>query len=170
MRCLSEQEIRQWMAQRLPPGTPLDATGVPDLHAIGYEAASCSFPGDSGQKVCLARLAAVFFASETNVLVCVRNWMVFPSSGHPPLLLRLRQALGEHRPLEDCPGHLFSAQEADDALSVIILALEFFWDCSVLGESGRVALFVSHDEYVEFFSTDRSLTARFKNAVGTASK
>ncbi len=75
-----------------------------------------------------------------------------------PLFTRFRQALGERRPLIEAPGHLVTPAEADDGLSILIVSLQFVWDCHILTASGRDAIFVSHDEFGWFASRDKSVT------------
>ena len=82
----------------------------------------------------------------------MRNWEIFPSSGHVPLLLRLRQALGEPRPVEEFPACIFAVNEADDAISVMLLSILFFWDCLVVPASGDPVFYASHDEFCDFFT------------------
>ena len=79
-----------------------------------------------------------------------------------PLFTRFRQALGESRPLVECPGHLVAASESDDAVSVIATALLFIWDCYGISSSGRDAFYISHDEYCLFGSRDASVAAEVK--------
>jgi hypothetical protein len=49
-------------------------------------------------------------------------------------------------PLRERPAYLFDENEYDDALSFLIWAALFLWDCHVIsGESGY-SVFLSHDE------------------------
>jgi hypothetical protein len=122
-------------------------------------------PTDSGRKVCLAK--SVFHTlGSGETLIWVANWEVWPSSGHLPLSLRFREALGEKRPLDEAPGHLAGAEEIDDGISVVIMALEFFWDCLVLHSSGENMFFASHDEYWWFGSKDKARVDGFEAAFG----
>jgi hypothetical protein len=72
---------------------------------------------------------------------------VWPSSQHMPLFTRFRQALGESRPLIEAPGHVVSASDSGDAVSVIATLLLFPWDCYGISASGRDAFYISHDEF-----------------------
>jgi hypothetical protein len=81
-----------------------------------------------------------------------------------PLFERLRQAFGESRPVDEAPGLLVSPSEADDGISVLLLALLFVWDCHVVSGTGTDAVFVSHDEYGWFGTRD---SARLSRAVET---
>jgi hypothetical protein len=74
-----------------------------------------------------------------------------------PLFARLRQALGESRPLIEAPGHLLTPDEADDAVSILVVSLQFVWNCHILTSSGRDAVFVSHDDIGWFASRDESV-------------
>jgi hypothetical protein len=166
MKGLTQGELLEWMAQHLPSGMLFDpGSSLPKLASSGYSAAGYQFPKDSGRKVYLARVLFDFLKLERSTLVYVRNVDVFPSSGYPPLLSRFRQALGEKRELRESPGHLFSSEEGIDATSLLVLSLEFFWDCFVLGESGKVALQISHDECFDLIASDKSLIDAFRKKI-----
>jgi hypothetical protein len=115
------------------------------------------FPKDSGKKVVLARLLFQLLKSDTNFFVLIRNWNVWPSSGHIPLLLRLREALGSDKPLDEYPGHLFSENEGNDVISTLVLSLQFNWDCLLVGDNVRIACFISHDEHFFIMSANDAL-------------
>jgi hypothetical protein len=74
-----------------------------------------------------------------------------------PFFTRFRQAFGEDRPLIEAPGHLVTPEEVEDALSILVVSVQFCWDCHVLSAAGRDAVFVSHDEYGWFASRDASI-------------
>lgn len=164
MKALTERECLEWL-RGLGLPTPQDATPEDFFATIPFQdSASLKFtlPKDSGQKVALARALFQQVKSESKLLLWVRNWMVWPSSGHMPLVLRLRRSLGCERTLEETPGHLFDQSEAEDAMSFLVLSLEFIWDCLLVGGHRKLSCFVSHDEYLVLMSVDRA----FLNEVG----
>jgi hypothetical protein len=163
MKYMSFEQSVSWLTQRVPSGATIK--GRPRLKAFGFDTFTCALPHDSGKKVALTKYLYGFLKTEEQVLVFVRNWQVFPSSAHVPLMLRLRQALGEAQSLAECPGHLLSKDESDDGISLMLLCAEFFWDCFVLGASGKTALFISHDEYFEFYTQDPATLVEFKRLV-----
>lgn len=112
-----------------------------------FDSAKFSMPKDSGRKVALMRLIFGQFSQECGVFVWLKNLDVWGSSGHKPLLVRLREALGCRQRLEESPGHLFLATEVDDAISFLVLSAEFFWDCLVVCPDLGVTVFLSHDEF-----------------------
>jgi hypothetical protein len=107
------------------------------------------YPDDSGRKVLLAREVISRLAGGAEVLLWLGHWTVWPNSQHMPLFTRFREAFGESRPLIEPPGHLFQARETDDAVSVLAIAMLFFWDCQVFPENGPVFV-TSHDEWNAF--------------------
>src|SRR5690242_14391522 len=70
-----------------------------------------------------------------DMLLWLRHWYVWPNMQHMPLFTRLREAVGEHRPLIEAPGQLITPSERDDGVSVLALAMWFLWDCTILSES-----------------------------------
>ena len=167
MICMGRQQSVAWIWKRLPADAEPNAqAAMPDFRALGYAAAGYKLPEDSGRKTSLAKTLYGLFEADAVVLVLVENCAIWPSSGHLPLLVRLRQALGEMREIDDVPGHLLGADEREDAVSVLVLAMQFYWDCWIVAEDGRRVLFVSHDEYYDFFADDAARVEDFKRLVG----
>lgn len=166
MICLTPDECVNWIKGQLhdPKSIMLDA-GFPRLPFPGYRVEKCEYPKDSGKKVGLARLVFQLLDTDSDLFLWLQNWNVWPSCGHVPLLLRLRQGLGENRTLDQAPGHLLPKGERDDALSILILSLEFYWDCLVVETSGRLAFFTSHDEYCGFMSNEEAIMLRVRQSL-----
>ena len=131
----------------------------PDLKAKHFHITDVPYRTDSGAEISLARFLYSLVPPDPETLLLLADWAVWPSSQHMPLFTRFRQALGEGRTLIESPGHLVSAADSDDAISVIATALFFFWDCYGISSSGRDAFFISHDEYCFFASRDPSVAA-----------
>ena len=158
MRFLTPAEWQRWCIDRK---IPLRDVGWirPDIRAKHLHSADIKYPSDSGAKVSLARYLFSLVAKEDETLLLVDDCAVWPSSQHMPLFTRFRQALGEHRPVIEAPGHLVSPSETDDAVSIISTALLFIWDCYGISSSGRDAFYFSHDEYRYFVSRDSEVAA-----------
>jgi hypothetical protein len=139
------------------------AIPLASLHSLGRD-----LPVDSGKKVFLAKVVFERLRSEKEFLLWLHDWVVWPSSGHVPLILRLRESPGESRGLEDAPGILITREEIDDGISILILALQFYWDCLVVGASGSLAFFTSHDEFCSFMSTDEASLEGLMDPLGPA--
>ena len=156
MRFLTPTQCVEWCAQHSYPAGPQEHYTVPkaDKNPEGFHFAEFTLPGDSGRKVALARSLYSLIDSNSELLLWLGEWSVWPSSGHMPLFTRFRSAFGEHRNLIDAPGHLVTPLERDDGIAVVLLSLVFVWDCHVISSSGRDALFISHDEYGWFGSRD----------------
>jgi hypothetical protein len=129
----------------------------PDIPASEFHSVEFALPIDSGRKVWLARFLYELLAPSPELLIWLGDWAVWPSSQHMPLFSRFRQALGEHRPLIEAPGHLVTPDEIEDAVSILTVSLLFFWNCHLLTASGRDVVFVSHDEFGWFASRDASV-------------
>src|SRR5262245_44179482 len=153
MKGLTHQQCAIWVASHMSVAYGGEALDFPTIPFTSAKV-SGGLPADSGRKVWLANVVFRELQSESEILLWVRNWTVWPSSCHVPLIQRLREALGEHRALEEAPGNLITSSEASDGISILILALQFCWDCLVVGASGTLAFFTSHDEYFTFMALD----------------
>jgi len=161
MRCLTYSECAEWCSPRGYSTRHIEGYVVGphvDLQAPPFHFAEFTLPVDSGRKVAFARFLYSLLDPAPELLVWLGDWAVWQSSNHMPLFTRFRQALGERRPLIEAPGHLVTPAEADDGLSILIVSLQFVWDCHLLTASGRDAVFVSHDEFGWFASRDKSVT------------
>lgn len=159
MRFLTPAQWQIWCTERKVPLRDLGWVR-PDIVADDFDTIDLPCPADSGAKVSLARQLFSLVGSEAETLLLVDDWAVWPSSQHLPLFTRFREAFGERRPLIEAPGHLVTADEVDDAVSIVATSLLFFWDCYGISSSGRDAFRISHDEFCYFASRDASVAAR----------
>ena len=159
----------QWQAWCVEREVPLRDVGhiQPDIGDAHFHIAKLPYPVDSGKKVCLAQRLFSLVASELETLLLVDDWAVWPSSQHLPLFTRFREALGEQRPLIERPGHVVTATDSDDAISIVATSLLFFWDCYGISSSGRNAFYISHDEFCYFASRDAAVAARVTSEFAT---
>ena len=146
MQFLTEQECRSWAdTRRLPLGeSPWSVLADAPPFSVRY----FSIPQDAGARVCVVRdLWQRIGSGKAETLLWVTTWGVWPSSEHMPLALGLRRGLGESRHVKDAPGCLARLGQDDDALSVLVVAVLFLWDCWMLAGDGKTAAFLSHDEW-----------------------
>ena len=137
----------------------------PDIQSPPFHFVEFTLPSDSGRKVAFGRFLYSLVDPAPELLLWLGDWAVWPSSQHMPLFTRFRQALGESRPLIDAPGHLLTPGEADDGVSILVVSLQFIWDCHILTASGRDAVFISHDECGWFASRDKSIAESVRQKI-----
>jgi hypothetical protein len=164
MTFLTLDQCAEWCEEN---GFPLSYISAfrykyPDLQNSMFHRLEYRSPRHSGQKVALVKIILEEIAKQNEILLWCRNWNVVASAGHIPLLTRLRQALGEKRELLETPGHLANTDEKDDAASILILSLEFYWDCFAMTSDGENIFFVSYDEYWMLLSRDPSVIENAK--------
>lgn len=146
MLFLTKDQCRRWASDhKYPPGEQANsvlADGPPFL------CQTFAIPSDAGARVALAReIWAGVGSGQPEALLWVTDWSVWPSSEHMPLADAMRRGFGEDRPLHVAPGCLVRLGEDEQALSVLVMAVLFLWDCWVLSPTGKRAAFFSHDEY-----------------------
>src|ERR1041385_8011743 len=167
MRVLTESEARTWLANIGIVDLGPAGHGFPAFPPPGFQRIDCWCPENSGKKVALARWMHRQLQTDNEILIWVRKWNVWPSMGHLPLLHRFREALGQPKDLEEFPAQLFSADESDDAVSLLILALEFSWDCCLVGAKHRFLCFFSHDGYYSPMTNDQALFAQMHQSISS---
>lgn len=83
-------------------------------------------------------------------LLWVTDWGIWRSSENLHLYYQLRQSYGDHRLLDEAPGHLFLDYESADLVTFLEVGLLSGWDMHLIPFVGYARAFVSHDEYVDF--------------------
>jgi hypothetical protein len=77
------------------------------------------------------------------------------------------ERFGDHRLLDDAPGHLFLEYEADDLASFLQLSMLNGWGGYVLTHANYANAFSSHDEYSDFYSDNQDMLTEDRKALGT---
>jgi hypothetical protein len=146
MQFLTEKECRAWAsARRFPLGeSPYSVLADGPPFSVRY----FSIPRDAGVRVAIVRdLWNRIGSGRHQTLLWPTQWSVWPSSEHVPLALGVRRGLGEERPLIEAPGCVARLGDDDNALSILVVAILFLWDCWMLSGDGATATFLSHDEW-----------------------
>ena len=99
------------------------------------------------------------------ILLWITEWGIWQSSENLHLYYKIRQAYGDHRLLNEAPGHLFLAHETEDLASFLQIAMLNGWGGYVLTVAGYVDAFFSHDEYIDFFAKEVSFLEEVRTAL-----
>jgi hypothetical protein len=141
MKALSGQEAVRW---RQANHIALSQQTLPERAGADLE---FRIPEDAQKRIVPAKQAMEVFADESTILVWFDDWSVWPSGQRMHIFDRLRMSYGENRRILDTPAQLFQQSEIEDAISIVIVAVLFLWDCYVLCPNQNRFLFFSHDEY-----------------------
>ena len=162
MKLLTESECLAWLKSHgINTGESNGpAEFINEVALKTFSGRRYTLPADSSKKVALARALFWQWKPTAPILVWLRNWMVWPSSSHIPLILTLRQGMGGSQSLEDAPVHLFESVDVDHAVSLLIISLISSWDCFITDGTGSLFFFLSHDDYFTLVSRDASLVNR----------
>ncbi len=126
-----------------------------------------AIPEDSGKKTALARFLATLVMSQpdSEAVVYISEWGVWPSSQHLELFDSYRLAKGETRSLGEAPVHRFSASDAESLVSLLCLVLYFVWDAEVFDAAGKCLFSISHDEWLDIRTGDQAAIESCVSAV-----
>lgn len=156
MRFYSAQECEDWLRdrQRLKP----DADPLAPFERI-------SFPEESYRyfffshwiaKSLTFRMPALLWITESGIWGGSENWHLY---------YKLRQCYGDRLLLDESPGHLFLEFEMEDLASFLQVAMLNGWDGYLLTQANYVNLFVSHDEYIDFYA-EKPYLAEIREGLG----
>jgi hypothetical protein len=141
MKALSRQEAIRWCQVN---HIPLNPRALPEHPDFDF---TFRIPGDAQKRVVLAKRAMKAFAEESAVLVWFDDWAVWQAGQRMHIFDRFRMSYGETQRIIDAPAQFFLQTEIEDAISFVIVAVLFLWDCYVLCPNRNKFLFFSHDEH-----------------------
>ncbi len=144
MRAYTKEECEQWL-QRGKRALP-----QPWRYRLEYGA-------DDRRLAYRSRWIAEHLPYRKPVLLWITQWGIWSSSENWHLYHLLRKSHGEHRLLQEAPGHLFLDYEAADLASLLQVSIMNGWGGYLLTEADYVNAFFSHDEYIEFYSENSGL-------------
>jgi hypothetical protein len=124
-----------------------------------------SLPQTTSRLFALSSYITSAITQGDSCLLWITQSGVWPSSENMHLYYRLRGSHGDRRLLHEAPGHLCLKHETDDLTTFLQLALLFGWDAYLLPSSDHLAVFCSHDEFLECYSRSSDQLAEFKTGL-----
>jgi len=103
-------------------------------------------PSDAGKRIYKTKELFERFKNETEILIWITEWSIWPSGERIHIFDRFRLSYGETAILIEKPGHIYNNKEYEDALSLCTICTLFLWDCYVVNNKFDKVLFFSHDE------------------------
>jgi hypothetical protein len=158
MHFFTEDECEAWLSDRQRQKPNL----IPGVHVERI-----NYPREPYRVFFVAHWMATALTYRKPALLLVTEWDIWPSSENWHLYYKLRQTYGDHRLLDQAPGHLFLEHEADDLASFLQLSMLNGWGGYVLAEANYVNAFFSHDEYIDFFGEQDEHLADARKVLGT---
>jgi len=147
MRFFTPEETHQWCASQgieLVDDFRLKTTYAPEncLHV--------SLLNDVTRIVWFSNFIERTLTPRERCMLWVTRDGVWPTSENSHLYYRVRESYGDHRLLEEAPGHLFLEHERADLATFIELGIISGWDMYLLPTFGYGRVFICHDEWIEF--------------------
>jgi hypothetical protein len=152
MRAYTKEECEQWL-QRSKRALPVNP---------GYR---IEYGADDRRLAYRSRWIAENLLYRKRALLWITEWGIWSSSENWHLYQLLRKSHGEHRLLQEAPGHLFLDYEAADLASFLQVSVMNGWGGYLLTEADYVNAFFSHDEYMDFYSENSGLLAEVEEAL-----
>jgi len=156
MRFYTAQECDDWLRdrQRQKP----DANPLSSFERI-------QFPEESYRYFFFAHWIAKSLTFRMPVLLWITESGIWGGSENWHLYYKLRQSYGDRLLLDEAPGHMFLEYEAEDLASFLQVAMLNGWDGYLLTQADYVNLFVSHDEYIDFYA-EKPYLAEIREGLG----
>jgi hypothetical protein len=170
LRFLTTVESEAWVrAHSVPAGEG----GAPDRDPA-HPRLKASLPPTIGQLLWFCRFVGGCLEPRSECLLWVTLVGPWRSSQNWHLYYRLRQSYGDQRLIDEAPDHLFLDFEEPEFVSFLQIGILAGWDMWLVpeldyGGADTARIFVSHDEWVQFFHRDESEIARWRTALEKAS-
>jgi hypothetical protein len=150
MKALTQAEAIQWCRVRKHD---LSDQAPPRIVNTEFSNLRVEVPKLAEKQLWFSRFIEGSVRPWTRCLFWVTTYGVWPSSENWHLYYRLRQSCGDLQLIEDAPAHLFHEHETYDVISFVQIALGAGWDFYLLPDTDTdySRIFVSHDEFVDFF-------------------
>lgn len=163
MTGMTGDEVRSWLDERaLIDGEGKFATRT---GAATFRIAS---PPDPGRRVHLSRTLTHFLRADHGGLIWIDEYGMWPSSENRSIFRSVRMSFGERRPLEMAPGQLFGAGDEDYIEALLALILLFSWGAIAVQSTRRLVLRISHDEYVDIYTSDGPTLEQLRDTLRAA--
>jgi hypothetical protein len=120
-----------------------------------------STPLKSGLQIALSKLFGYLLLRESPVCLYLTDWSI--GTEHFDLFEGYRRSLGETRPLIEAPVHVFQKGDEDTFISFLCLVFFFSWDAWVFDIPSTYVVRMSHDEWIEVRTSDRTLRENVVN-------
>jgi len=143
MRFYTAQECEDWLRDRQRQKPDSDPLAPFERIQFPEESYRYFFFADWIAKSLTFRMPALLWITESGIWGGSENWHLY---------YKLRQSYGDRQLLDEAPGHLFLEYESDDLASFLQVAMLNGWDGYLLTQADYVNLFLSHDEYIDFFA------------------
>ncbi len=140
------EKIKNWLSKI----NMLNSKGIV-IPPSSCNAASYAIPPDSGKKAILAKTISEFFIQESESLLWIDEYGIWPSSEDRNLFDGFRKSLGETKHLQDTPGHIFTRQDLTSIASLLSLVLYFCWGAIIVSKDKNILVRISHDEVLTIY-------------------
>lgn len=148
MDVLSRDEAREWLRKC---GLGPERQSLRAALTVTFQRV---VPSDCGRKAALSRTLGSLFAEQQEVLLFVTEYGVWQSAEDWHLFDTYRRGLGINSPIWESPGHVVFIEETDELRTLLLLALYFVWDATVVAGDGSFAVELSHDEVLDVYAYD----------------
>jgi hypothetical protein len=155
MKILNSHACREWCYRH---GFSVDALGKTEPEHDWIVKERFSIPPDAGKKIAFGQSLPSLVALSADSLLWITQTGVFPSCEYVPLFDGYRRGLGIKEGVRESPGHCMDGTDNASFVSILILALLFFWDFSIFDCDRAMVLSFSHDEVCDVCCQERSLS------------
>lgn len=162
MRILDNNETLQWLNAKkiLSADEKINTSGF--LDPIRF-----SIPVDAGIKANISKNLISFISSADEAMLWINEFGIWPSCEIWPLFNGFRKSIGEHAPLYEKPGHVFSDIDGDMVVALLGMVLFFYWGAILASPSKNLIIKISHDEWLDIYAKDKNVLCEIEEVLRT---
>jgi hypothetical protein len=143
MEFFSPTECESWCTRFASPESTHNASLDSGAKALELDFSKAS-------EIPFARTIIDFLLKQGPVLIWIKAWSENSIFVHVPLYQRFCETLGGSQSIAEAPGLLFDPSERNDAISAMIIMLNFSWSLEL--HAAQANLSISQEEYCYFKS------------------
>jgi hypothetical protein len=122
------------------------------LETSGTESILLFFEEHRSRSFAIAKQLVLWLGNFRSSLLWTTDYGIWPSSENSHLYYTLRLSYGDHRLINQAPGHYFLEYETADLITFVDLSIQFGWGANLITSQDRTNAFISHDGWVRIES------------------
>jgi len=150
MRVIDKIETTTWLSEigLLDQSGLLCLSSYPNVVRI-------KIPADSGKKTALSKEIGSFFDVDSESLLWIDEFGIWPSCEDWNLFEGFRRSIGESSKLYEKPGHIFCRNDLGVVKSLLAMVLYFYWGAILVSKDKSLIVRISHDEHIVVYAIKR---------------
>ena len=155
MRCLTDKEVSEWLAEHSIPEDPYRGESAP-VHYLQF------YPPSAYRRLdAFVRNFHLLIIPDSEAMVHMTDWGLYQPS-EMIAIMGIRSSSEENRLLIHAPGHLLNSEEAETGISLFSLSASFAWSSYLYCPKQRSTLYNWEGDIFDFWTDCATMMDQMK--------